>query len=136
MSLTKVSTADAGILLEGLQGARARVWADAWRIYAAFRLADHAYGQIDFATCGTTRAFLDLDDPLRRSDLVPNNASAVRDCSALLMESKGDLDAIFLERGNKKRTKPKLEVLLKDDGVVAALIDSPSSVSALTSVSG
>jgi hypothetical protein len=133
---TKEYIPGASILLEALVGSHAQIWKGVWSRYVTERLAEHAYGYIDFATGQVRQHFLELDDPVKRSDLVKNDSVAVRDCVELFMKCRADLDAIFSDRGIRRKSNIQLRTLLDQGGVIATLINGPSSNAVLISITG
>jgi hypothetical protein len=121
-----MSTKAARVLISELRGSFSHTWIGVWHRHILSKLADHAYEHINFER-GTTRPrFLELDDPMKRTALVPSDA-ATEACIQLLLRAKRRLDSILERNIIPKLTKPKLEALLKDGNIVDTLIQSPTS---------
>jgi hypothetical protein len=110
-----------------LDGRFSHVWIGLWHEYILSQLADYAYNHIDFQQGTTKLHFIDLDDPNKRAALVPKDANARQSCIQLILKRKRRIDLIFARNPIGKLTKPKLEALLNDDGIVDALIRMPIS---------
>jgi hypothetical protein len=115
----------AATLLTELSGSFSHIWVSVWHRYLASKLASFAYDYIDFETGLIKANFLHLDRVSARTVIVPPDSTAIEGCTQLLLNSKALLDSVLARKGVKRQTKPKLEIMLRDEGVVDSLLHGP-----------
>jgi hypothetical protein len=127
-------TTGARVLFDALQGGSAHVWDDVWSQLVTSRYADYALSQIHLESGEVDAAFVQLDDPCKRSELVRNDSVAIDDCVERLMQSKTHLNDALNAAKINTQSNIQLKRLLKEGGVVSALIDTAHSVGTLVAI--
>ncbi len=112
-------------LLDILRASGCDLWDKTWRKYLHQKLGKHACDLIDLTTVELPRHWDDLDSPLYRSHLLPNNSQTLKDCIEVLRPNSDCLNEQLGAVGLPKLGKGALQKRLSN--VLPTLINSPMS---------